>query len=138
MASDLQVLVDNDAFVGRFYPDDSQHKKASRIFGKLQDQGANIATTSLVVAETATVLSHRSGLKLARKFLYIGKVSKLPVIHIDEVLQRNALSVFKHQKKKGTSFTECANVVVMNRFKIPKILSFDDCYSKNFGFASPQ
>ena len=132
MASEIEILVDSDAFVGRFYPNDKHHKTAKGIFSELEEKGSSIATTSMVVAETATVLSHRSGQDLARTFLSTIEKSTLPVIHMDEKLQREAITIFKDQDKRGTSVTDCANVAVIQRFKIQAIFSFDKFYKKRF------
>lgn len=131
--NDFQILVDSDAFVGRFYGDDPHHKKALSTFAELEERGELLVTTSLVVAETATVLSHRSGQVLARRFLDVLRRSKLSVIHIDERLQHEATEVFVAQNARGSSFTDCANVAVMRRFHIPTVFSFDKAYGKQFG-----
>ena len=132
VASEIEILVDSDAFVGRFYPDDKHHQTATGIFSELEEKGSSIATTSMVVAETATVLSHRSGQDLARLFLDAIEKSTLPVIHIDEKLQQEAITIFRRQDKRGTSLTDCVNVAVIQRFKIQAIFSFDKFYSKRF------
>lgn len=129
----FQLLVDSDAFVGRFFPKDGHHQKALSLFHKQEKMGIALTTTSMVIAESATVLSHRTGQDVATKFLEIIERSKLAVIHIDTKLQQEAYRVFKAQSKRGTSVTDCANVVVMQRFQIPKIFSFDKAYEKQFG-----
>jgi len=129
----IEVLVDSDAFVGRFYTKDAHHERAKRGFSTLEKRGSAIATTSLVISEVATVLSHRSGQELARKYLDVMERSKLPVIHIDENLQGAALELFKKETARGTSVTDCANVVVVKRFEIPALFSFDKFYTKRFG-----
>ena len=55
---------------------------------------------------------------------------KLPIIHINELLHRETLAFFKKQEKKGTSVVDCSNVVIMRRFQIPTIFSFDGFYSR--------
>jgi predicted nucleic acid-binding protein len=75
-------------------------------------------------------LSHKSGQDAAQKFLATIEKIKLPIIHINELLQRETLDFFKKQEKKGTSVVDCSNVVVMRRFQIPTILSFDGFYTK--------
>ena len=126
-----QVLIDSDAFVGWLYAKDSHHAEASRIFTRLEDQRWVPVVTSLVVAEAATVLSHREGQPLARTFLDLAK--RYPVIHITRQLQQHALDLFQAQKARGTSVTDCANVVVMRQYQIPTIFSFDKVYPKAFG-----
>lgn len=132
MVSRFQTLVDSDAFVGRFYPDDAHHARALDVFARLERERRAIVTTNLVVAEVATVLSHRSGQPLAVRFLDLLERSQLPVIHLDEALQKQALNTFRAQTARGTSVTDCANVAVMQHFNIPEIFSFDRIYAKDF------
>src|SRR5438552_3691219 len=120
------VLVDSDAFVGLFYTADAHHQRASAILEGIKRKQSYLVTTSLVIAETATVLSHREGQDTARAFLDWSET--LPVIHISEELQKEALSLFKQQHNKGNSVVDCANVAVMKRFGIPTIFSFDKVY----------
>jgi len=126
-------LVDSDAFVGRMYPDDIHHQRAKHIFKSLEGQGKLLVTTSLVIGEAATVLSHRKGQSLARSFLELIEKARLPVIHVTEDLQEEAISIFKKQDTRGTSATDCANVAVARRFYIPTIFGFDKVYPKSFG-----
>jgi predicted nucleic acid-binding protein len=130
MTSHFDVLVDSDAFVGWLYPNDAHFQQVSARFEALEQQGKDLVTTSLVVAETATVLSYRQGQPLARDFLQKIADSRLPVIHITEELQRETLKLFQAQKARGTSMVDCSNVVVMSRFNVPTILSFDKFYKK--------
>jgi predicted nucleic acid-binding protein len=128
----FDVLVDSDALVGWFWAADIHHSKATEIFHNLEIANRQLVLTSFVVAETATVLSHRSGQPIARIFLEHIERSHIPVIHITEPLQTAALQLFKAQTKKGTSLTDCANVVVARQFAIPRMFSFDEVYPKKF------
>ena len=130
--SKFYALVDSDAFVARFFPDDFHHQRASTAFAQFERDQRAIVTTSMVVAEVATVLSNRSGHILARKFLDVVSRGIVPVMHIDETIQQVALNVFAEQEKRGMSVTDCANVVVMRQLAIPKIFSFDKAYQKIF------
>jgi predicted nucleic acid-binding protein len=129
----FHILIDSDAFVGRINPDDAHHERANRIFQVLAEKKVRLVTTSFVVAETATVLSHRVGQSLAQAFLEVIQRGNIPVIHIDEALQAAALDLFSEQTKKGTSVTDCANVAVVRRLGITEIFSFDQGYPKRFG-----
>jgi predicted nucleic acid-binding protein len=132
MRSKFDVLVDSDAFVGRFYERDKHHPRAVALFEKFEKQRKVLVTTSAVVAETATVLSHREGQGLARVFLSIIRRSGLPIIHIDEKLHTEALTFFEEQEKRGTSFVDCANGIVAKTFAISQIMSFDEVYFKDW------
>lgn len=132
--SDYQVLVDSDAFVGWILEDDANHEKATERFDRLLAQRQRLITTSFVVAETATVLSHLAGQETARTFLRrLIESHRFPTIFINEALYAHALHLFQGQERKGTSVTDCANVAVAREFEIPHLFSFDAAYSRDFG-----
>ncbi|MBX3082086.1 MAG: type II toxin-antitoxin system VapC family toxin [Anaerolineae bacterium] len=124
------VLVDSDALVAWFYAQDVHHGQALTIFDRIRKQRLSTVIQSLVVAETAAFLSHRQGQPLARQFLAFA--SQLPVIHITEELQQEALALFASLEPQASSLVTCANVVVMRRFTIPLIFSFREVYTKEF------
>lgn len=133
-AAEYHVLVDSDAFVGRFYPQDAHHKRSKQVFSALRTERRRLVTTNLVVLETATVLSHRTGQVAARKFIeeFI-RTGKIDVIFVTEDLQEDAIDLFLEQNKKGTSVVDCSNVAVMRRYQIPMLFSFDKAYARRFG-----
>ena len=134
---ELHILFDSDAFVGWLWPDDKLYSKANQVFEKIKYKQLRIVTTSWVIAETATVLSNREGQTLARSFLKRMRDMRFPTIHIDEILQRETEKLFERQEKKGTSMVDCGNVIVMQRYKIPAIFSFDKFYKKQQGIQMP-
>ena len=137
--NDIEVLIDSAAFVGLMLEQDAHHERVVRIFDNLKAHNISLATTSFVVAETATVLSHASGQTLARTFLdEVIAQSGLPVIFIDESLYNDAVALFHDVGKRGSSMTDCANVAVVKRFEIPKIFSFDKAYRTQFNIPMTQ
>jgi predicted nucleic acid-binding protein len=54
-------LIDSDASIGWMVAFDANHQQARQIFHQLKEKKSRLVTTSFVVAETASVLSHRSG-----------------------------------------------------------------------------
>lgn len=125
------ALIDSDAFVGLIWTGDLLHTEAVALFDEARQQGLRLVTTSLVVAETATVLSHRSGAEAAQAFL--SQVTKIPTIHITEDLQSASLRFFAEQSHKGVSVVDCSNIVVMRHFGIGRIVSFDGFYRRHLG-----
>ena len=104
-----------------------------RKFEKIKSAFISVVTTSFVVMETATVLSHLDGQSLAKTFLTeVVERGRLPVIHITDKLQTKTLDIFKQQTKKKTSVVDCSNVAVMRQFDISTIFSFDKVYWKTF------
>jgi predicted nucleic acid-binding protein len=133
VSNSFDVLIDSDAFVGWFLVSDAHHQEAKQIFHQLEKENIQPVITSLVCLETATVLSYRSGQSLARSFLDHVHEAEMPIIHIDEHLQQKSIALFAEQQVRGTSVIDCANVVVIRRFTIPQIFSFDKVYSTTFG-----
>jgi len=130
----IQVLVDSDAFVGMMLTKDTHYKQSKTIFETLRQKTISIVTTSAVIGETATVLSHRIGQEVANQFLNTTTIlGGIPIIHVDEEIHEQALKVFMAQQIKGTSYVDCVNVVVCRKFNIPNIFSFDKAYPKHFG-----
>lgn len=128
MRDNTEVLVDSGAFVGWIHPADAHYDRVRSIFQKIREARLRMITNSWVVAETATVLSHRSGQVAAKGFLSRLHELDFPIIHIDESLQEDATQIFEQQDRKGTSMVDCGNIAVMRRFDIPKIFSFDRFY----------
>lgn len=130
----IEVLVDSDAFVGAMLEKDAHYKEAKTIFETLKERSTQIVTTSAVIGETATVLSHRVGQEIANNFLNATTtLGGIAVVHVDEELHQAALNIFMKQQTKGTSYVDCVNVVVCRKFNIPHIFGFDKAYPKYFG-----
>lgn len=131
--SNFEILVDSDALIGLALSADAHHTHSCQIFSNLFEQKKRLVVTSAVVAEVATVLSHYEGQEVARNFLKnIAQDSLFPLIFIDEKIYTETIDLFSLQNRRGTSFTDCANVVVMKHYDIPAILSFDKVYSRDF------
>ncbi len=128
MQNNAEILVDSDAFVGWMYAADPHHNRVQRTFQEVRQARLRMITNSWVVAETATVLSHRSGQVAAKNYLNTLRTLEFPIIHIDEDLQEDATQIFEQQDKKGTSMVDCGNVAVMHRYDISRIFSFDRFY----------
>ncbi len=76
------------------------------------------------------MLSIRATQNLAVKFLSGIDELDLAIIHVDEALQRASWKYFQGINKKGTSVVDCLNVVLMKKFGIPRIWSFDKFYRR--------
>jgi predicted nucleic acid-binding protein len=136
MSDDQQILIDSDAFIGLTHKTDALHKQAIVIYKQLKQKQVQFTTTSAVVSEIVTLLSHRQGHLAACKFLETFVDSgQVPVIFVNEPLYQQGLHLFKQQTKKGTSFTDCANAAVCRQLDLTHIFSFDRVYPKSFGIA---
>ncbi len=135
MAQKKHVLVDSDVWVGFLVENDTNFKKAEKLFEKMQAQSMQIVLSSAILAETVTVLSHKVGQEAAKTFLGLIKEQKSEyvTIFLDETLNNHALELFVKQHKKGTSFVDCSNVVLVEEYQLDYICAFDKCYHRQFG-----
>ena len=110
--------------------DDSNHKKALVMAEEIKERSYNVYCSNLVVQEATTVISKRIGMNAARIFYdNLGSIVGNFVV-VDLAIEKKAWNFFLKQTKKGTSFVDCANVVVYKEYKLNKIAAFDGFYKK--------
>ena len=125
-----KLLVDTDWLVGIFRNGDPHYKSAAKSLAKQFQSGNGVYVLNLVIQETGTVLSHRTGMGAVKLFWEKLPKLRLKIIWLDEVLEAEAWTVFLRQTKKGCSFVDCANLAVIDKYKLGGILSFDEFYPK--------
>jgi len=130
------VLVDADALVALAKEDDSNHNKAVDICKILQKKGVSYLVSPFAVAEAVTVISYKVSQKAAISFLEETRtIDNLSEVSLPEQHAPLADAWFIKQKKKGTSYFDCYNMALLERYKAYKIFSFDKVYESN-GFLS--
>jgi len=123
----MKLLVDSDFLVALYKPADSNHLKAVEVFKKIEHELVLVAL-NLVFQESTTVVSKQMGMIDARKFF--NSINKLITekLSLDQELEIQSWRLFFKQTKKGSSFIDCANLAVVERYKLDGILSFDEFY----------
>ncbi len=132
----MKLLVDSDYLVGAFRIDDSHYVVAKDVLGKASAKGHALYVLSLVLQETATVLSHRTGMNAVVLFRERYEDLHMHIIRLDEALEGWSWQIFLNQKKKGTSFVDCANLATIQTYKLNGILSFDHFYPSSLRITS--
>lgn len=127
------VLVDADALVAITKLDDSNHKKALFIENELKEKRITFYLSPFTVAEATTVLSHKVSQVSAKKFLEEMRVLDIEVFELPDNYKYLADQWFAKQNKKGTSYFDCYNMALLDRYKnqLTSIFSFDEVYKKN-------
>ncbi|HJZ06235.1 hypothetical protein A2634_02190 [Candidatus Amesbacteria bacterium RIFCSPHIGHO2_01_FULL_48_32] len=124
-----KVLIDANVLIGIAREKDALHARAVELMERMK-KGYEVWVLNLVVQEAATVLSMRDGMNQARRF-HEGYKDLVDVeIGLDNELEKSAWRVFLMQRKKGTSFVDCANLAVIRKYKLDGILTFDEFYPK--------
>jgi predicted nucleic acid-binding protein len=127
----MKMLFDSDFLFGLFVAHDPHHSVATKQFRELQKKKVQLFVLTLVIQETATVISHKVDQKASLDFLRRMRIiADINRILIDEELENAAWKIFETQTKKGTSFVDCANLAVIEKFRLDGILSFDKFYPK--------
>ncbi len=83
-----------------------------------------------MIAETATLLSHRYSQDYACRFVRYLHTTEFPVIEVAGEIRQQSEELFLAQKTEKVSLIDCANVIVARRFEISIILGFDRFYSR--------
>ena len=128
----LKLLVDSDFLIANYRADDPSHNKATKVAIDLNKKRAKFYCLNLVVQESTTVISKKIGMDDARKF-YSGLKNFVDIfVLLDERLEKRAWEIFLKQTKKGTSFVDCVNIAVVEKYNFDGILSFDKFYPKKY------
>lgn len=129
----LNILLDTDALVALTKKGDSNRQKAINIYQKLKEDGVQFYLSPFTTAETVTVLSSRLSHKEAKKFLAEARKTDLPVLFLENTTPNLADQWFNKQNKKGTSYFDCYNMALLERYgnQLNAIFSFDTVYKRN-------
>ena len=133
MNKKLTIFVDTAAFVAFIKEDDTTHEKAKHLFQQLQSKTVTFFTSNYVFSETVTVLSQRVSHSVAVAYIENMKSpdSQFLIKRADEVLEEEAIQLFKGQTSKNTSYVDCTNMAFMNQLHADALFSFDSDYRKN-------
>jgi predicted nucleic acid-binding protein len=124
----MKVLADSDFLFGLFVPTDAHFWEAKKLWGNVVKNGTEVIVLNLVVQEVATVLSHKVNQALAISFVEKFSALGTRVMVVDGEIEDFAWKIFLGQKKKGTSFVDCANLAAIEKYKLDGIVTFDEFY----------
>jgi predicted nucleic acid-binding protein len=126
-----RIIVDSNVLVALFKADDSCHKRAREIVQKLHNNGDMFWALNLIIQETATVVSIKVGQDESKDFYQKRNRVIDQEVPLNNELETLSWNIFLKQSKKGTSFIDCANLALLEKYKLDGILSFDEFYPKN-------
>ena len=126
-----KIFIDTNVFVALEDENDSTHKRAIQLSEFLLKQhSVKFYTSSEVISETLTVISRKLGKEVAKKFIKKHKNSYMIDIFFDENLYRKTLNAYLKLKHNSVSFVDCSNTVIMRKYNIKYIFSFDEDFKK--------
>jgi len=132
MNKPLRFLMDSDFLIALYKPDDGNHEKAKSIFTRLMEMDVSVYLSSVVLAESTTVISYKLGMPEAKRFYTMVRDMADGIVFVDEKASERGWRVFFSQKKKGTSYVDCVNIALAELYAFAGILSFDTFYPSAF------
>ena len=135
----LDILVDADALVALVKSNEPNHKKALSISETLQKKGCTWYISPFTIGEIITVISHKVNQATAKKVLKELRRQNLNILALKEEYLHLADDWFHKQNKKGTSYFDCYNMALLERYRkqLDAIFSFDRVYKRN-GFKTAE
>lgn len=124
----LKLLVDTDFLFGLSIITDAHHQKA--LATSEQHKKATFYLSPFTVPEAATVISHKVSQAAAVQFLGTMRAANFVSLSFDIESTREVDILFQQQKKKGTSWPDCLNAVLVRTHKLDGILAFDRFYDR--------
>jgi len=124
----MSVFIDTGVFVAARNARDINHKRAVELLEKaIRGEYGEIFTSDYVFDEAVTVALVRTGRPdvAARTGQLILAMPGVRMVFVDEELFKDAWARFTRLAAKGLSFTDCATLAVVDRYKIEYLLSFD-------------
>ncbi len=127
----MDILVDADALIALAKTDDPNHQKALNIGESIQKRGCTWYVSPFTIGEVVTVISHKINQSIAKKVLKELRKQNLNLLTLK--YEYLADIWFNKQSKKGTSYFDCYNLALLERYKkqIQAIFSFDSVYKRN-------
>lgn len=109
---------------------DNNHHRTAELAVQLQEEGATIFISTLVLAETQRLIMHKLGIEAGHSFLnqLFQQVEQkfvmvLPISWDHTVLARKIITKFRDQ---AITITDTSSVVLMNEYSILRIASYDN------------
>lgn len=135
----LEVLVDADALVALVKDNEQNHKRALTISETLQKKGCVWYISPFTIGEVVTVISHKINQATAKKVLEELRKQNLNLLTLKDEYIHLADNWFNKQSKKGTSYFDCYNMALLERYgkQLNAIFSFDGVYKRN-GFKTAE
>ena len=119
----MRILADSDFLIAIFRENDALHTQALRLLKKIQKNKAELYISNWVRAEAVTVISFRLGMTEAR--LFADNLQEgVGALFVDEVTFHQSWGLFLSQNKKGSSFVDCSNLILLEKFNFDGIASF--------------
>jgi predicted nucleic acid-binding protein len=125
------ILADADFYIGLYVETDVHYLRAKKVLEEVTDDEEVVVTSWDVVSEVTTKLSYFVSKEVALKFLRGIVDSGTEIMFVNNERRVRVGEVFRKQKSKRVSVTDCVNMAIAKELGIKKFLSFDKHYEQN-------
>ncbi len=125
------IFLDTSFLVALEIESDSNHEKAVALGNDItNDKFGEMIISDYIFDEAVTATLWRT--KSLEKASVTGTTLResCEILKVDETDIERAWELFKSQKGTKFSFTDCTNIVVMTKYKITHIATFDEDFTK--------
>ncbi len=118
------IFVDTSFWVALRNQRDDHHAAARDVFRS--NAAAPLISTNHVCGETWTFLRRRAGHASAAQFLdFVDDAVRLHVEHVDEAMERDAITWLKRHDEREYSFVDATSFALMRRLGVRESFAFD-------------
>lgn len=118
------IFIDTAAFYAMLDRDDSNHRKAKRIWSHVLEAENVLITSNYVLVESIALMQNRLGMKAVRGF----QANILPLINIEWVdadMHNSGLNALLTSSKRRLSLVDCISFEIMRSSGIKEVFTFD-------------
>jgi len=119
----IEVFVDSGAWIAIIIARDTHHAAATGLYRHLLQEGRDLVTTNLVVAEAYEAIRRFAGHSPAVRFLEIlRQTSRLTRIYTTPALDEQAEAILRNYADQNFSYVDAVSFAVMRNRKIAEAL----------------
>lgn len=128
------VFIDSSAWISYAVSNDSNHEKAELIYSSAQLK-SNLYISIFIISETITkirkILGQKEATIIYQQFQKLEAKKRLTILSVNRDTTKDAFVLLQKYPTPNTfSLTDATNIVLMKRYKIPVLFSFDRDFRK--------
>lgn len=121
------TFIDTGAFLARYLQRDQFHDRALKAWQELENAvSEDCFTSNFVLDETFTLLGRHAHYRFAAdRARHILASQTLRILRPDSDDEFLAIELFEKYADQRVSFTDCVSFVLINRYRLDRVFSFD-------------
>ena len=121
------TFIDTGAFLARYLQRDQFHDRALKAWQELENAvSEDCFTSNFVLDETFTLLGRHADYRFAAdRARHILASQTLRILRPDSDDEFLAIELFEKYADQRVSFTDCVSFVLINRYRLDRVFSFD-------------